>query len=98
VDVTEINHVYGQNGLHAGNSTFETYGGATFDDTITTDQVVTQDQQFVAADGTKLIIEEMDRKTRHGTLGIYSDRNWVVINGDWGTTNGRQDGEKKFCP
>ena len=34
---------------------------------------------------------------KHGTLGIYADRNWVVINGDWGADNGRQDGNKIYC-
>ena len=93
--VQETNHVYGKNGLQAGNSYFPTGVLASFQDTIWTRDPVTQDQQFHIGDR-KLIIEERDG-TQHGTLGIYSDRNWVVINYDWGTDNGRQDGNKKYC-
>ena len=63
-----------------------------------------QYQQFTAQitsginAGPSVPVAVMEQKgAMHGTLGIYADRNWVVINGDWGTDNGRQDGNKIYC-
>jgi RHS repeat-associated protein len=93
VTVQETNHVYGTNGLNSGNAYFSTGVLATFQDNIWTNAVVNQDQEFHIGDR-KLIIEEKDG-TQHGTLGIYSDRNVVIINGD----DGRDaKGNLKYCP